>query len=1182
MRTLMLGCADLENTTLTACENLQVDKFRLPHTRANRLYVLEEITAPTGYARLTEKIYIKATANAQTQKIEFAQVDSRGQNAKTLQFDADTASFTYQLPNKRINRIEFMKQDATGNPIHDPKAKFQLYQQQQNGKKNITLQNGATIKADTYGKEANIVNSNSFRYSSVPDGIYYLLETVAPQGMITPKYPVAVFHVKQGTVYSDAQDNKVAIKNYRLGRFKVIKTDDSAKPQKMQGVGFTLYQDPDFARKVGVEKKTNDLGVLYFTDLEAGTYYLKETTVPKGYKAAKPLKVVVTPEGKTLVEQPAGAAQPITVTDAAHAAAAGTGTTPASAAATPLDLTNKLGTLHQKDPKFPNGNTQRVTINSGVRPEAQDIFLNQEIVPAGAPNTYQVNATISGAGMVNQRVATDVLIMLERRKQGVDMYGDGNFYRDQISKHIIQPLQAKLPAGSRISVHVWGTDAVYRNVSNSEVMPFTDIQNANAVFMQNSGKLNYATDWHTRHFYYPGNEKYGFSKIILDTMNKSNQNSRRVVVSYAGHGLNDYKHNPSILASEWNNNDSANFHQPQNKTYLREIMRDYEFYSFEEAGAQGRTRHLNPKFDPNDPSSPQYNYEFDKDRWTRFTPLGDEFYTIGEAVGVQESHMLQATSYFEEIKDAVDSGQYSLQLQKIADMIGSENGKLELKLSNNVIFDAAKSLKAGTNKIEFKSIGLLKPGNGKDPEISYNQATGMIEGKNFQVSPVNGGKANPSITFSYYLKAKAEAAELNKYQPINSFARYNAGINSGGVQMLPIPQVKIPGAIYTLNRQWHRDVSESDKNRQTLVSLIRKDNKGTAVVQSKIYKSEANTAFEAVPVYDENGIAFEYSIVENGLPEYLGTEMQYNNQTGYTAIKGADAGTQMRTPVKLYGYPLPVEYAVRKLWENTPADQRKAVTLQLQGHIGEQAVNLTELGVAATTVELNNSKNFVHVFKNLPALKEGQKIRYSVIETALDGKAINPEEFQAQYAYSNTSATITNIKTSEVTIANKHANYLKILKRDAETGVVQPLNARFEIQKLTADGSSADPNYRYAGWTYQNNNDGLAINHDTPAGKYRLTELIAPAGYEKIAAPIIFEIPAKYTSEIVINKFAKLSYDTATHTYLLTVTNNRITEIPGRFPLTGDIGIWIYIGIGAIIATIAIIWLRRRTRVQEE
>ncbi|XCB29261.1 Cna B-type domain-containing protein [Arcanobacterium hippocoleae] len=837
--------------------------------------------------------------------------------------------------------------------------------------------------------------------------------------------------------------------------------------------------------------------------------------------------------------------------------------------------------------------------------------MNQKISATETPNTYKVDAEISGEGLVNQCAATDVLIMLERRTKGKYMYGDGDFYRKQISENIIKPLQEKLPSGSRISVRVWAN-----NKLNNEVIPFTDIDNANVSFMQNSDKLERTEDWDTRHFGYPSKEDNGFGKIIINAMRSAKPENRKVVVSYAGHGVYDTRRT-QIFKSGWDTNERINFDESITKVWLQAVFSNYEFYSFEEANAKGRTTHKDG------------TQTFDGDTSLRYTPLGDEFATLGAA----PFRMLRGADYFEDLPEAVSSGAYSQQLRTLASMIGSESGELEIKLTDNFVFDTEKTLQPGTQKIMFQDVGLQHPGGANDPEITYDAATGMIKGKNFRVPAVVRGRGTPSITFSYYVKAKSQdtGIDFNEFTPINSLATYFAGMNGGGLQTLPIPQVKIPGAIYTLNRQWADGVTPADKQRQTLLSLIRKDARGTAVVQSKVYKSEQNAAFTAVPVYNEDGVAYEYSVVENGLPDYLGTEMRYNNQTGHSGIKGASAAQEMKAPITVYGYPLPVDFTVRKLWENTPKDQRKPVTVQLQGKVNGQNVNLADLGVKETSVQLTAEHNFAHVFTGLPAFKDGVKISYSVTETQLGGAAVDSNEFQTQYAYAGTFAAITNIKTSEVTVVNERLYNLKVLKRDSDTQNQGKLKAKFELKRVE-NGAAGKPAKEVAvqngsGYTLQDSGaDGLTIS-DLAVGTYKLYELEAPEGYQKLDGPITIQIEKDGKAAVTMPQqppansaggagsgtaaggaagtagavggvgtapagsgaagsaaeasgisVEETTYDPDSRTISLIVRNHKTVEIPGQFPLTGGAGFWIFIAVGGVFVLLSLLWMNRSLR----
>ncbi|WP_353066035.1 SpaA isopeptide-forming pilin-related protein [Arcanobacterium hippocoleae] len=301
-RTMLMGCTDPEASNLDACVNANVDEFHIYTAKLGSIYIFEEVKAPEGYDQRTEKIYLKLVQDTQTKEYKFVQVDPKNLKSETnLNKVGDV--YYYQLENKRSNKIEFTKVNRAGEKIIDPNAQFALYQQSQQGVqgvKEITLADG---KQKMYllkvkDTERRIASSASFKYENLADGTYYLMEDVAPDGFIKPTYPVATFSVKGKSVQSDMPDNKLEITNHPVGRFKVFKTDDSANPQPLANVGFTLYRDEKFTDPVGSEKRTEQSGALYFENLQPGTYWLKETAVPSGYQGSNPVKVVVTEEGK--------------------------------------------------------------------------------------------------------------------------------------------------------------------------------------------------------------------------------------------------------------------------------------------------------------------------------------------------------------------------------------------------------------------------------------------------------------------------------------------------------------------------------------------------------------------------------------------------------------------------------------------------------------------------------------------------------------------------------------------------------------------------------------------------------------------------------------------------------------------------------------------------------------------
>ncbi len=87
-----------------------------------------------------------------------------------------------------------------------------------------------------------------------------------------------------------SEEDVVDVYTYAI---KIAKTDATTK-EPLAGAGFTLYAS-DGETEVVAEQKTNENGQLTFNGLDAGTYVLKETSVPNGYVDAKFSQTITLP-----------------------------------------------------------------------------------------------------------------------------------------------------------------------------------------------------------------------------------------------------------------------------------------------------------------------------------------------------------------------------------------------------------------------------------------------------------------------------------------------------------------------------------------------------------------------------------------------------------------------------------------------------------------------------------------------------------------------------------------------------------------------------------------------------------------------------------------------------------------------------------------------------------------------
>ncbi|SCB94629.1 MSCRAMM family protein [Bacillus wiedmannii] len=204
-------------------------------------YTLKETKAPQGYKLLKEEIEVVVEAN------------------KVVQVQVENA--------KELGSLQVIKKDAESGKVLEG-AEFKL--------KNET---GQVVG------EAKTTNKNGVvTFENLVPGKYTLEETKAPEGYKAVEVTVEVNVVANEVVKQEVMNEKVT------GQFEIVKVDANDKAKVLSGAEFEVYKD---GKKVET-LRTDKTGKVTSQKLEPGTYTLKETKAPQGYKLLKEeIEVVV-------------------------------------------------------------------------------------------------------------------------------------------------------------------------------------------------------------------------------------------------------------------------------------------------------------------------------------------------------------------------------------------------------------------------------------------------------------------------------------------------------------------------------------------------------------------------------------------------------------------------------------------------------------------------------------------------------------------------------------------------------------------------------------------------------------------------------------------------------------------------------------------------------------------------
>lgn len=128
----------------------------------------------------------------------------------------------------------------------------------------------------TYSEDVGVtaITAGNADIVGLPVGSYILRENTAPKNYI-PMEDMS-FHVR-----ADLYDKALELTAENLPHEKgVAVLKESPDGTRLKGAVFTLYKDDSVIKEV----TTDNAGVALFTGLKSGSYYIKETAAPEGYK----------------------------------------------------------------------------------------------------------------------------------------------------------------------------------------------------------------------------------------------------------------------------------------------------------------------------------------------------------------------------------------------------------------------------------------------------------------------------------------------------------------------------------------------------------------------------------------------------------------------------------------------------------------------------------------------------------------------------------------------------------------------------------------------------------------------------------------------------------------------------------------------------------------------------------
>lgn len=229
-------------------------------------YILRETFTPDGYVKADDIEFTIDKDQTEVETIHKFVITDEENHIQLYKYDMDTGK---ELRNAEFLVYNVTKNEELGRYKTNDKGLIDLYR----------LQNNCTY----YVQE--ITAPNGYL---VDDTKYYF--TISKDGFVSISDENGEDVNRNVFTINDNGDMKISIPN-QLKYFKLNITKINDNDLTLEGAEFTIYKDKECTQSIRTGT-TDKNGVLLFESLDVGTYYLKETKAPNGYRLIEePIKV---------------------------------------------------------------------------------------------------------------------------------------------------------------------------------------------------------------------------------------------------------------------------------------------------------------------------------------------------------------------------------------------------------------------------------------------------------------------------------------------------------------------------------------------------------------------------------------------------------------------------------------------------------------------------------------------------------------------------------------------------------------------------------------------------------------------------------------------------------------------------------------------------------------------------